>query len=127
MNRLAAIFLTGFYVIATIGVAINVHYCHGEVASVSVYFSVDSCACGKVIGKNHCCDDQTFLFQLEEDQRVSESLAFVFTQQAPAAPVSIPDIPVVDNGSGILPSLCPNPPPSSQPAWLLHQAFILYG
>lgn len=127
MNRFAAIFLTGFYLIATIGVAINVHYCHGKVASVSVYLSADACACGKMMGKKHCCDDQTFLFQLEEDQRVSESLVFAFTGLAPAIPASTSEVPEVKNGPGILPLRSPDPPPPQHPSWLLHQAFIFYG
>lgn len=127
MNRLAAIFLTGFYLIATIGVAINVHYCHGEVASVNVYFSAEACACGKMMGKQHCCDDETFIFQLEEDQRVSESFAVSFNVQTPVIPAASLELPVSPEESQILPFRSPDPPPPRRPAWLLNQSFIFYG
>lgn len=127
MNRLAAIFLTGFYLIATIGVAINVHYCHGEVASVNVYFSAEACACGKMMGKKYCCDDETFVFQLEEDQRVSEVFAFACMELAPAIPMSAIETPEAAETPGIVKARSPDPPPPGQPAWLLHQSFILYG
>ncbi len=127
MNRLAAIFLTGFYLIATIGVAINVHYCHGEVASVNVYFSADACACGKNMGKKHCCDDQTFIFQLEEDQRVSEAFAISFEVQSPVIPAASLELLLSPEESQVLPIRSPDPPPQRRPAWLLNQSFILYG
>lgn len=127
MNRLAAIFLTGCYLIATIGVAINVHYCHGEVASVNVYFSADACVCGKMMGEKHCCDDETFVFQLEEDQRVSESFTFSVTELIPTIQQPVPRTSEVWENPGIMPSRSPDPPPPGRPVWLLHQSFIFYG
>ncbi len=126
MKQLQAILITGYYLLATIGVAVNVHYCHGDIASVTVYMSHGSCGCEEEMGMDACCDDATYQFQLQEEQQVPSSV----TIQAPF----VADVPVEFvrseksiQSQGFIPAYQPDPSPPQVPSWLKNQTFLFYG
>lgn len=70
MYRVVAIVLLFLYLIPNIGINGTVHYCGGEVASVTVngIGSSEKCECGSMRMDSGCCSDEDFSVQLEEDE-----------------------------------------------------------
>ena len=55
------------------GLAMNVHYCGDEIASVSINTNFDSSSseencCGSVERQSHCCSDKVVHFEKKTDQ-----------------------------------------------------------
>lgn len=79
-HKLVSLFLAFFLLLSNIGLAVNVHYCGGEIASVSFNTisnsntAEDSC-CGVLEQESHCCKDKVVYFQKKTQQ------ATVFTFQ----------------------------------------------
>ena len=72
------------------GLAMNVHYCGDEIASVSLNTNVDSSdteedCCGIVEKQSHCCSDKVVHFEKKTDQ------ATVFTVQLDSVDVFVYD------------------------------------
>ncbi|MEM7659622.1 MAG: hypothetical protein AAF399_26135 [Bacteroidota bacterium] len=74
MNRIAAILLMGLYLLTSTGLTVNVHYCLGQIDSIQVFAPPPHCCCDDFPGMRGCCDDETFFFQLDEDQITSSTL-----------------------------------------------------
>lgn len=79
-----------FYLAATSGMVINVHYCMGKVSSVSFTDEEDhndgACGkCGMVKTENHCCKDEISKGKMNDAHQTS-TLAF----ELPAATSSLP-------------------------------------
>lgn len=74
MKKFAAIFLTTFYLLATVGVAFSVHFCDGQVDTINVYAKASDCCCGDENSMADCCDDEQFFFQLDSEQKVNQNL-----------------------------------------------------
>ncbi len=77
MQKVTSILFTFFYLMLSIGVAINVHYCGGEVKDVAFFVDAESCcddsnACD-------CCDNETFLIQNLQEGVVLQSDVFHFS------------------------------------------------
>ena len=66
-KKTAVILLTFFYSFCAVGLGVNVHYCHGKVASVSIGFSKDDCCCKKVT-KRKCCSNKEVVLKIESKQ-----------------------------------------------------------
>lgn len=79
MKRLSLIFLTVLYLIPSIGVCIQAHYCGGKLASVSFTGSnVQGCQCGSKKKMKNCCKDKTFSFKIKDTQHNSSQLTADF-------------------------------------------------
>lgn len=53
-----------------IGINISVHYCVGEIVSVSIGSSnTDKCVCGSKKMKKNCCQNKNFSFKLKDNQQ----------------------------------------------------------
>lgn len=68
-----SLFLAFFFLFSNLGVAMNVHYCGDEIASVSLRSSIEPTAsekdcCGIFEQKSHCCKDKVFHFEKKTDQ-----------------------------------------------------------
>ncbi|MEL7587486.1 MAG: hypothetical protein AAGU19_12295 [Prolixibacteraceae bacterium] len=126
MNKLAAILISLFYLTVTVGLAVNAHYCHGELESVGLYGQTDDCCCGDVSGDGDCCHNVVQHITLDDEQ----------------APGSRPDIQpqvfdllITEDRSGDLPAGTGQPPfvstsdfsPADLPAWLLFCSLVYYG
>jgi hypothetical protein len=73
IKRTALFLVTFLYLLASTGVAINVHYCGGKISSVKIgYTTKDGCSCGKKAKKRSCCADKTALLHIKDVQHKSD-------------------------------------------------------
>ncbi len=85
-----SLFLAFFLFLSNMGLAMNVHYCGDEIASVSLNTNLNSSAteencCGSVEEQSHCCSDKVVHFEKKTDQ------ATVFTVHVDSPAVFIYD------------------------------------
>ncbi len=83
-----SLFLAFFLFLSNMGLAMNVHYCGDEIASVSLNTNLNSSAteescCGSVEEQSHCCSDKVVHFEKKTDQ------ATVFTFQLDSVDVFV--------------------------------------
>ncbi len=74
MKRLVYILFLAFYVSASTGIAVNIHYCSGHVEFVELIIVDGKCSCGDKGNADDCCDDETFFFQLDQAQQLTKNL-----------------------------------------------------
>ena len=73
--------LTVLLLVSNLGLAINVHYCADEIASITINVApdsgklVDEC-CGIVEEEPGCCNDKILKAEIKSDQIIVESLSF---------------------------------------------------
>ncbi|MFM9988203.1 HYC_CC_PP family protein [Flavobacterium sp.] len=76
-----SILLAVLLLVSNVGLAFNVHYCGGEIASVSLknpFFNQnteDSC-CGVVEKKSNCCNDKVLKFDKKSDNSIVKLVSF---------------------------------------------------
>lgn len=81
LKKHISIFLTFFLLASNLGLAFNVHYCDGEIASVTLSTApssaekVDEC-CGIVEKDSQCCNDKVIKAELKADQIIVKTLSF---------------------------------------------------
>jgi hypothetical protein len=70
---------------SNVGLAFNVHYCDGKLASVSWSFPTVSslqkdkdCCLKKAIKKESCCKDKKIVFKEKADDKIVKSFSFQF-------------------------------------------------
>ena len=78
-----SIFLAFLLLVANVGLAFNVHYCGGEISSVSLNSTLPSiqtersCCEKKVVGKkDSCCKDKKVIIQKKGDSGIIKSFSF---------------------------------------------------
>lgn len=91
MKRFTAILVTTVILFSNLGLAFNVHYCHDEIASVSIDYSIQNddnsnCCCVKKNVQKKCCSDTTIKTDNKSDNFVVKQVdfdlqQFVITQQ----------------------------------------------
>ena len=73
--------LTALLLVSNLGLAINVHYCADEIASITINVvpdsgkGVDQC-CGIVEEEPGCCNDKIIKAEIKSDQIIVKSLSF---------------------------------------------------
>ena len=101
IKKCTSLFLAFLLLVSNVGLAFNVHYCGGEIASVSVkpiaYQKAEKSCCSKKVEKEEsCCKDKVVNFQKKSDNTVlkvfsiyspiyfiiKESQTFVFSSEA---------------------------------------------
>ena len=88
MKRIVAIILFFLYVIPAIGINISVHYCGGEISSVSFGSGyVEKCACGSKKMKTDCCKNKQISFKLKSDQQKTSHVALNFFKSVTFLPI----------------------------------------
>lgn len=60
------------------GVSMNLHYCHGEVDSVSFFTEEGNCGCHGGEEPTHCCFDQSYKYEIGSEQVFSSIINFNF-------------------------------------------------
>jgi hypothetical protein len=76
-----SILLTVLLLVSNLGLAINVHYCADEIASITINAApasakvVDEC-CGIVEEEQGCCNDKIIKAEIKSDKIIVESLSF---------------------------------------------------
>lgn len=78
-----SIFLAVLLLVSNVGLAFDVHYCGGEIASVSLNSTLPSlqtekgCCEKKVVSKkDSCCKDKKIVFQKKTDNGIVKSFSF---------------------------------------------------
>ncbi len=86
LNRHISVLLTALLLMSNLGLAFNVHYCHGEVSSVSFAYRADEpCSdvheaetesCCAAAGESHekCCENDIVKLQDKSDNIIIKSL-----------------------------------------------------
>ncbi len=76
MKKIIAKILMILYVIPLIGISITVHYCGGEISSISWFQTQDDkCDCGSEKMKGDCCQDKSFTFIANFEQIKSNKIS----------------------------------------------------
>jgi hypothetical protein len=73
MKKLASIIISLVYLLLSTGVVLNVHYCRGEIESVSLIVEVQKCSCHSEISDNNCCSNYQYFLQLDLDEQLVEN------------------------------------------------------
>lgn len=67
---------------SNLGLALNVHYCDDQIASVSLNpaqpSQVEETCCGPIEKASHCCKDRVVVLEKKSDQALFKSFSFEF-------------------------------------------------
>jgi len=128
MRATATLSLLALYLLANIGLAVNVHYCGGQVAAIEVFAKAGSCCCSEQQHENACCEDETLFLHLDTEQHATPTMRAA-VEATDGGIVSTPF--AVDHfapqAERLLLQHVELPPPRPQPLWLLHCAPVFYG
>ena len=126
MKRLSVILLSFFYLAISVGITVNVHYCHDEISAVQIFTDQNGCDCDSNCC-NDCCRDESSIILFENKQ-----LSFLDSRIVFESPVT--ELPTTDESSieiilekeeRVL--FCKqNPPPPDIPIWKINCSPILY-
>ena len=81
MRKLGYILSTMLYLVMTVGVSLNSHYCGGRLLETYVYATPECPFCDfRGMEKDHekdkeCCDDETEFFAVDDDQQVLSTVS----------------------------------------------------
>ncbi|WP_159518046.1 HYC_CC_PP family protein [Sunxiuqinia indica] len=128
MKRALVVILSVFYLLVTVGLAVQVQYCSGEILSVQLFSETNSC-CGEAsFCDTDCCHNQSQVIQFEEQQTLlSNSKLKVeqpMSQQAVSTLVYSPDFFAKQDAPFVRNTFYP---PPNEPVWLLHCSLVYYG
>ena len=97
-----SLLLAFFLLVSNVGLAFDVHYCGGEIASVSLKTGFESQdfeknCCGKVEKKSACCKDKVVHFQKKSDNVLlkvfsfNADVPFLFEEWSPIVFAKVPN------------------------------------
>lgn len=129
LKKCTGLFLAFLLLVSNIGFAFDVHYCGGEIASVSLNTSVTASpekkCCGESEKKSSCCKDKVVHFEKKSDNATIKFFFFQFAFPAviqefkPVAFVSIPNF-----KSNKIISYCSDA--NAPPLFKLYSQYIFY-
>jgi hypothetical protein len=126
MKRIATLSFALLYLFLITGIIVNIHYCLGEIASVSLFSKGDPCCCGDRDMADGCCDDQQLVLQFDTDEQKIELKIFDFSI-AVVGEILAPQTSVSHSIDAKNPVRdCTDPPPKI-PLWLKHSNLTFYG
>lgn len=126
MRKLATILISVFYLTVTVGLAVNAHYCGGELESVGLYQGGDDCCCSDVSGHDGCCQNVVQVIALEDAQAPGSRLSIQpLALDLPSAEDNPEDL-LTGTGQSLSVSTS-DLPPANVPAWLLFCSLVYYG
>ncbi|MEO1448671.1 MAG: hypothetical protein AAFV07_04040 [Bacteroidota bacterium] len=126
MQKLITSLVLSIYILGSLEVVINVHYCFGEMKSISLYDWDSQSCCEKFLPKAPCCDDQQITFSVEEEQQISSSLIIPVPVVEPVQGDKTPLPATIQSREALHPDSHAPPPLPSKP-WILFQRLIWYG
>lgn len=130
MKKVTAILFSAFYLIATIGVAVNIHYCHGEVESVSVYEDPTGCCCDTKENGSGCCSNESFVLQFEDKEQIVENHRIqiqIHTMEVDISDLTIQRLEDIHESEGFEYIFQPPPPKLSGQIRILNCSLTYYG
>lgn len=128
MRKLITILFSAFYLLASVGVWVNIHYCTGEVKSVKILANDPNCCCVDDEQSTGCCDDETFLFQLDKEDQISQNFrSFPDHPEKAITPFlnSFDNLETIEKEASL--EQLESPPPQKQLIWLLNCSLTYYG
>ena len=128
MKRFLIILFASFYLLLTAGFTINIHYCLGEVESITPFIQADVCCCGTDEMPMDCCGDKQMVFQFSPDDQLIKSEHSVF--KAPLLEtIEIASVRSLENEGHqkVIYKFYKSPPPEKVPIWLKYSNFTFYG
>ena len=127
MKRLTASILSLVYLLASVGVMVNVHYCGDRVVDVELY-SVAECCCGADQEEDNCCHEESHTFQLEDEQTFSSSAIELNPIQQAMLVQLFEFVGTGDSNQHTDPlEIGEDPPPDGPPLYRLHCSSQHYG
>jgi len=79
LKKCTSLLLVFLLLVSNTGFAFNVHFCGGQVASVSLkadFQKTEKGCCGMTVEKSHCCKSKVVHFQKKSDNTVVKTFAF---------------------------------------------------
>lgn len=88
MKKIVILTISVFYLAATAGVVVNMHYCMGSISSISFSYDADgSCnKCGMNKTEGHCCTNEVITLKLNSVQQ-APTFSFSLSSLSAAIPV----------------------------------------
>lgn len=126
MGRFATILFSAFYLLTTVGVGINFHYCLGELSYVDVMVLQGKCCCGDTEIAAPCCNDESYFFQLDTEQQTSPGFRLIDPPPALLVFNETSLSKTVQPGKILFPLFLDLPPPP-RPLWLWNCSLTYYG
>ncbi|TRX38802.1 hypothetical protein FNW52_01790 [Flavobacterium sp. ZT3R18] len=126
-----SVFLAVLLLVSNVGLAFNVHYCGGEIASVSLNSTLPSlqsekgCCETKASKKDSCCKDKKIVVQKKTDNGVVKSFSFQFNYAFVVPeynPIVFTTVPSFKNNSNLSYYCDANSPP----LFKLYSQYLLY-
>ncbi|MFC2152851.1 hypothetical protein ACFLSE_10035 [Bacteroidota bacterium] len=128
MRNFLSIILSTFYLALASSVSINMHYCGGELQSIKINTSSETCCCGSSDMSSSCCQDEELTLGIDIDQNIITQsslikdnifeLAIVNVRVETLIVEIIEDIEVLNYDL---------PPPKLEPIWLFNCSLTYYG
>jgi hypothetical protein len=127
MRKLIAIILPFYYLSATVGLAVTVHYCHGDIAAIGIYTEANGC-CDDNATCCTCCVDEQFVVKADVDDQLAVSNKFKFFQSDTNSVSLIPRNDTYDSqGKRHCFDHTRHNLPQKPPLWLLNCNLTFYG
>lgn len=120
MRSIAAILLSLTYLVTTSGFIVGVHYCQGEVESVTIGAEAGHCCC-QDFDMDACCDDEIVQVKVDTDHTIAKTLSWQAADQVVAAPQAAPLMsdPIIMSRNALQMA---EPPPDFIPSFLVYCA-----
>ncbi|MEZ4773496.1 MAG: hypothetical protein R3D00_09970 [Bacteroidia bacterium] len=129
MKKIISIFLGLFYLILSVGVNVNYHYCLGKLDTIEIFITDTHRCCDYEARAWSCCEDERFFFQLDEDHNLTQAdpltISLKVSLLADFSENLIPDFSFSEARIVIPPENAP--PPVWEKAWLRFCSPIIYG
>jgi len=128
MKRSVTIVFLSFYVLISLGLTINLHYCGGKLESLNLFGNTDSCCCGGEIMNKSCCENQVLHYEISDEQRVSQDNRILTIPSFDLDIQPIIDITLLNNEIELDFQRLENStsPPFKNPFWILNCSLIYY-
>ena len=83
LRNFKTIFFVLIFLTSKVGLALNVHYCGGDIAEIALAWNVEGCGMSSEksedksqaisLFKKHCCADETIFIQNNKPQKLSDA------------------------------------------------------
>ena len=136
MKQFGAILVSFIYLTFSIGLVVNIQYCHGEIEEISLITESTSCcteitSCCSETGneQDKCCSEIQHYYQVVPDMLKAEQIKLIVSLNNTSffeREVFSNDLIIsIDKGFS---SFVHKPPESqSKPLWIVHCSFTFYG
>jgi hypothetical protein len=127
LKKLAIILLIGLYGLSASGMAVQLHYCCGKVAGVSLGYQKSNkagCKHGMKMTMPGCCNDQQVSIDVDDNQGVTNGVIIPAQPEfeLPGFSIALSSVVFSANVQAVA-NIRGSPPTSSVPIYLFNQVF----